>query len=64
MKTLLALPAFATGLSFGTAAWAQGGHMRGNSWGSDWMGGYGGPWLPILALVAVIALAVWVVKRK
>ena len=61
MKTLLALPA---GLSASTAAWAQSGHMRGNSWGSDWMGGYGGPWLPVLALVAVIALAVWVVKRK
>jgi hypothetical protein len=64
MKTLLALPACAIGLSVGTAAWAQGGHMMDNSWGGDWMGGYGGPWLPVLALVAVIALAVWVVKRK
>ena len=64
MKTLLALPACAIGLSAGTTAWAQGGHMMDNAWGGDWMGGYGGPWLPVLALVAVIALAVWVVKRK
>jgi hypothetical protein len=64
MKTLRALHACAMGLSAATAASAQSGHMTGNSWGSDWMGGYGGPWLPVLVLVAVIALAVWVVKRK
>jgi hypothetical protein len=46
------------------AAWAQNGNMMGGSWGSGWMGGYGGPWVPVLLLIGVIALAVWVVKRK
>jgi len=64
MKTLLALTTAAAGLSTGAAAWAQNGHMMGGSWGGGWMGGYGGPWALVLLLVAVIALAVWVVKRK
>jgi Family of unknown function (DUF5670) len=64
MKTLPALTTAAAGLSTGAAAWAQNGHMMGGSWGSGWMGDYGGPWVPVLLLIAVIALAVWVVKRK
>jgi hypothetical protein len=64
MKTLLALTTAAAGLSIGAAASAQNGNMMGGSWGSGWMGGYGGPWASVLLLVAVIALAVWVVKRK
>jgi hypothetical protein len=64
MKTLLAVTTAAGGLSTGAAAWGQNGHMMGGSWGSGWMGGYGGLWLPVLLLVAVIALAVWIVKRK
>lgn len=64
MKSLLALTTAAVALPTGAAAWAQNGNMMGGSWGSGWMGGYGGPWVPVLLLVAVIALAVWVVKRK
>lgn len=64
MKTLLALTTAAAGLSTGAAALAQNGHMMGGSWGSGWTGSYGGLWMPVLLLVAVIALAVWVVKRK
>ena len=37
--------------------------MNGDMWGSGWMGGYGGMWMPVLILVAVIALLVWIVKR-
>jgi len=64
VKTSLAVTTAAAGLSTGAAAWAQNGNMMGGSWGSGWMGGYGGPWVPVLLHVAVIALAVWVVKRK
>ena len=45
-------------------AWADGGHMMdGGMWGG-WMGGYGGHWMPVLVLIAVVALMVWIVKRK
>jgi len=54
----------ATALWASGAALAQNGNMMGGSWGSGWMGGYGGLWMPVLLLIAVIGLAVWVVKRK
>lgn len=38
--------------------------MNGGMWGSGWMGGYGGYWVPILVLVIVVGLVVWVVKQQ
>jgi hypothetical protein len=64
MKTLPALTTAAAGLSTGAAAWAQHGNMMDGSWFGGGMGGYSGPWIPVLLLVVAIALAVWVVKRK
>ena len=65
MKTLFAL-AVGTVASLGTGvALAQSGNMmNGGMWGSGWMGGYGGYWMPILVLIVVVALVVWIVKRK
>lgn len=63
MKNLLVaavgtVPLLSTGVSF-----AQNGNMmNGGGWGSDWMGGYGGIWMPIL-LVVVVVLVVLIVKR-
>lgn len=65
MKNLLAMAVgtvllLATGVSF-----AQSGNMmNGGTWGSGWMGGYGGIWMPILIVVVLVALVVWVVKQK
>ena len=65
MKTLLAIavgtvPLFATGVT-----WAQNGTMMNDGmWGSGWMGGYGGYWVPILVLAVVVGLVVWVVKQQ
>lgn len=54
-----AVSLFATGVSF-----AQGGNMmNGGSWGTGWMGGYGGRSM-ILLLIVVVALVAWVVKRS
>lgn len=51
-------------LSTGVAS-AQSGHMMdGGIGGYGWMGGHGGIWLPILAVVAVTGLVAWVVKQK
>ena len=65
MKTLFAV-AFGTVASSGTdVALAQSGNMMdGGMWGGGWMGGYGGYWMPILVLIVVVALVVWIVKRK
>jgi len=37
--------------------------MNGDMWGSGWMGGYGGFWVPVLVLVVIAGLVVWVVKQ-
>lgn len=64
MKNLLAVavgtvPLLTTGVSF-----AQNGNMmNGGTWGSGWMGGYGGIWMPILLVVVVVVLVAWIVKR-
>ncbi|MDO8249582.1 MAG: hypothetical protein Q7T78_07685 [Rhodoferax sp.] len=64
MKNLLAVavgtaPLLTTGVSF-----AQNGNMmNGGMWGSGWMGGYGGIWMPILLVVVVVVLVAWIVKR-
>lgn len=55
-----AVPLLATG-----AAFAQSGYMmNGSLWSGGWMGGYGGPWIPILFLVVLVALVVWIVRQK
>lgn len=65
MKHLLAIavgivPAFATG-----GALAQSGYMmNGGMSGVGWMGGYGGIWVPVLLVIAVVGLVAWLVKRK
>lgn len=54
-----AAPLFASG-----AALAQNGNMMGDAWGGGWMGGHGGYWVPLLLVVAVVAIVVLVVRRK
>jgi hypothetical protein len=62
MKNTLSLAAALVSAS-GTAL-AQGGHMMNDGfWGGGWMGGYGGPWVPIL-VVAVVGLVAWIVVQK
>jgi len=34
------------------------------SYGSGWMGGYGGMWVVILLILAAVGLAAWVVTHK
>ena len=64
MKTAVAVAVSTLSLLATDMAWAQGGNMMdGGMWGG-WMGGYGGYWMPVLVLVAVVGLVVWIVKRK
>jgi hypothetical protein len=43
---------------------AQDGHMTGGAmWGTGWMGGYGGVWVPVL-LVVIVGLVVWIARSK
>lgn len=65
MKTLHFLASGAAGLMASGAALAQGGHMmNGGFWDGGWMGGFGGIWMPILLLAAVVAIVILIVKRK
>ena len=32
--------------------------------GYGWMGGYGGLWVQVLVILAVVGLAVWILKQK
>lgn len=65
MKNLLATVVgtvflLATGVSL-----AQTGNMMNDGmWGSGWMGGYGGIWVPLLFVIVVVGLVAWIVKRK
>ena len=65
MKTLLST-AVGTGsmLTTGVSLAQSGNMMNGGTWGFDWMGGYGGIWMPILLVIVVVGLVVWVVKQK
>ena len=38
--------------------------MNDGVWGSGWMGGYGGVWIPILIAIALVGAVAWVVKQK
>ena len=65
MKNLLATVVgtvflLATGVSL-----AQTGNMMNDGmWGSGWMGGYGGIWVPLLFVIVLVGLVAWIVKRK
>lgn len=65
MKTLSAMFIAVPPLLASGGALAQGGHMmNGGFWDGGWMGGYGGIWIPLLLLVAVVAIVVLVMNRK
>jgi hypothetical protein len=68
MKTLLAMAVGTMGtlllLAAGVALAQSGNMMNGGMWGTGWMGGYGGTWVPILLVIAAVGLVVWVVQRK
>jgi hypothetical protein len=51
-------------LATGSTLAQNGTMMNDGMWGSGWMGGYGGYWVPILVLAAVVGLVVWVVKQQ
>ena len=65
MKTLFAAAGAALAGWLPAVATAQSGPMMtGGMGGGGWMWGYGGMWMPVILLVVVVALVVWVVKRK
>ena len=51
-------------LGAGSALAQNGPRMHDGMWGSGWMGGYGGYWVPLLVLAVVVGLVVWVVKQQ
>jgi uncharacterized membrane protein len=65
MKNLLAIAIGTVSLLTTGVSLAQSGNMmNGGSWGTGWMGGYGGIWMPLLLVVVVVALVALVVQRK
>ncbi len=65
MKTLLATAVGAVSLLTTGVSLAQSTNMmNGGTWGTGWMGGYGGIWMPILLVIVVVGLVVLVVQRK
>jgi hypothetical protein len=77
VRNLLNAAALAGGSILAANAWAQpsqgnygpgsngmGPGMMGNDYGFGWMGGYGGIWVPILLVAAVVGVVVWVVAQK
>lgn len=64
MKTLLVMAVGTVSLLATGVSWAQNGNMmNGGTWGSGWMGGYGGIWMPILLIIVVAGFVAWIVKR-
>lgn len=64
MKTLLVMAVGTVSLLATSVSFAQNGNMmNGGTWGSGWMGGYGGIWMPILLVIVVAGLVAWIVKR-
>lgn len=64
MKTLLVMAVGTVSLLATSVSFAQNGNMmNGGTWGSGWMGGYGGIWMPILLIIVVAGLVAWIVKR-
>jgi len=65
MKTLLATVVGTVSLLAAGVSLAQTGNMmNGGMASAGWMGGYGGIWLPMLLVIAVVGLVVWIVQRK
>lgn len=65
MKHLPAIAAATAALMAAGHSWAQNGNMmNGGTWGSGWMGGYGGIWTPILLVVVLAGVIAWIVIRK
>jgi len=65
MKKLLATGIGSGSMLAATAALGQTGQMMNDSmWGSGWMGGYGGVWVPILLVAVVVAAVVVIMQRK
>ena len=65
MKTLLAMAvAMVSLLTTGVSLAQSGNMMDGGSWGTGWMGGYGGIWMPVLLVIVIVGLVVLVVQRK
>lgn len=66
MKNFLSMTVGAVPLLTSGVALAQTGTMMGggNS-GFGWMGGYGGGvWMPLLLIVVIVALVLFVIRRK
>lgn len=65
MKNLSSIAiATASLLAAGAASAQNGNMMNGGGWGSGWMGGYGGIWMPILLIVVVAGLVALIIGRK
>nr|MDP2190396.1 hypothetical protein [Rhodoferax sp.] len=65
MKNLLATVVGTVFLLATSVSLAQTGNMMNDGmWGSGWMGGYGGIWMPLLLVIVVVGLVAWIVKRK
>lgn len=65
MKIVPAILISLGALLVGDVALAQNGHMMNDGmWNAGWMGGYGGMWLPILLVIAVVAVVAWMLGRK
>jgi hypothetical protein len=63
MKTIFAIAAGTVSMLGPRLSLAQDGHMGGGMWGTGWMGGYGGAWVPVL-LVVIVGLVVWIARGK
>jgi hypothetical protein len=67
MRNLFAMafgtvPLLATGVAL-----AQNGNMMNNDggmWGTGWMGGYGGIWVPILLVIVAVGVVALLMQRK
>ena len=60
MKTLNALTVGMVSLVTTGAALAQNSNMmNGGAWSGDWMGGYGGLWLPMVLVAVLVGLVAW-----
>lgn len=65
MKRLLTMAVGTVPLLTTQFALAQNGNMmNGGGWGMGWMGGYGGPWGPLLLVVVVVGVVVLVMQRR
>lgn len=65
IKVLLAMAVGTMLLMVASVSLAQSGNMmNGGMWGSGWMGGYGGVWVPILIVIVVVGVVAWFLKQK